>query len=106
MKELNKKIAEWLGWEFHSDGVHWRINPRILGWSILENLPDFPNDIRACFEHIAPKLTETVLKDDRLGVEVMFSAGIVYDGKDYFSFGDTISLAFCLAVEKLIDEST
>ena len=106
---LREKIAEWLGWEFHADGVHWRINPRILGWSVMENLPDFPNDIRACFEHIMPK-SPAYNPDIRLIQHIDFDYGecriLDIDGKEYIGRGEEPALAFCRAVEKLIDEST
>ena len=63
MSELNKKVAEWCGifWG-------WADNPETMrnedGWYVKMSdescrqveLPDFPNDLNACFEYIVPKL--------------------------------------------------
>ena len=99
MKVLNKKIAEWLGWEFHSDGVHWRINPRILGWNILENLPDFPNDIKACLDYIMPKLNRASIAYSLGGYQAMVQ--LENGGKWETAENKNPALALCRAVEKL-----
>ena len=115
-EELNKKIAEWLGWEFHPDGVHWRMSSGVLGWSILKNLPDFPTSLDACFEYIVPKLNRiSIYTDKRIGPKnpdtmtyggykatVEVSINNVTQWQE-IGEGETPALALCLAVEKLID---
>ena len=98
-EELRNKIAKWLGWEFHADGVHWRSSPDVLGCSVLENLPDFPNDLNACFEYTVPKLKYFSLYYDR-GLGWLISI----DDKNRVEMAseESPALALCRAVEKLI----
>ncbi len=115
-EELKVKIAEWLGYKIHKYRkpvcehiprcTYWRYK----GEDVLSNeLPDFPNDIKACFEYIVPKLTGD-------GYSVSIHAGyflgnfkctiIKYDS-DFIIEGtwyNEPALALCKAVEKLIDE--
>ena len=110
-EELKEKIAKWLGWEFHSDGVHWRMSSGILGWSLLENLPNFPNDISACFERIEPKIKslDCYWQINAGGPGCIASIRKRSEWRtgrtEYISEAETAALAFCLAVEKLIDAS-
>ena len=100
-EELNKKIVKWLGWEFHSDGKHWRMKSDVLGWSVMANLLDFPNDIRACLDYIMPKLNRASIAYSLGGYQAMVQ--LENGGKWETAENKNHALALCRAVEKLID---
>ena len=102
MEELNKKIAEWLG-------EHW-----IEGRGKYLNT-QYTDSFDTCLEYILPKLEKGGFRFHlwhvRRGwcVNLTWLEDIGYkrrqrvtNGK-YESVAETAALAFCLAVEKLID---
>ena len=85
-QELKKKMLEFAGFSF---------------------LPlNFPNSMDDCLELIVPKLQSFVVgtyhKDDSL-VPQGFYAQVENGLHNGFARGETVPLAFCLAVEKMID---
>ncbi len=99
MEKLNKKIAH-----------YFKIPPKIVSNSIAsdrvwvsgEEWPDYPNDIKACFEDIAPKLLSVEIKT--WTCEPRASQATVWgNGCDAQGWADIPALALCRAVEKLID---
>ncbi len=108
-EELNKKIAEWLGWEFNATGERFRFHSGASGWLYSRHLPKFTTSFDACFGYIVPKL-DSVLIDCKKKPRPLYKKlppCHVYVGKKevgYFSAGaETPALALCRAVEKLID---
>ena len=115
--ELNKKIAGWCGfrWETIPDSCMRRKKP-VKGWLYPQNiymrkLPPFTTSLDACFEYIVPKLDFHQLFfqislgkwQADLGVKDINGKW----GNEYIMWGglgETPALAFCRAVEKLIDE--
>ena len=122
-QELNKKLAEWVGWTHipykkHPDGYkindacwlepdykvftleHWKFNP-----------PDFTESLDACFKWLVPEVIDNVEKDS---IEISILCPMV--GCEFWvvhirnrqvtigqASAETMALAFCLAIEKLID---
>ena len=121
--ELNKKMCEFAGLKFQLAGAGNKISS-LYGyivedgtaicvypdgtWDEERDAPDFPNDIKACFDYIVPKLNELddgwILEytpwfeeTNRYGIEI-------FRGKQTIEVqAETPALAFCKAVEKLID---
>ncbi len=96
--ELNKKIAEWCGIE------KWK------------PLPQFDRNLNACFKYIVPKLQVADISIEitcyRGGSDKAFGVitrdwsvcDIVHTESTYnYVSGDSLPLALCRAVEKLID---
>ncbi|GAI69687.1 unnamed protein product [marine sediment metagenome] len=104
MEELNKKIAVWLGWEFASNGKKYRLSPEASGWGRIDLLPKFTESLDACFKYIVPKLESYMIKQNIWGTE--HHCWIMFGGKPATSSEETPALAFCKAVEKLIDDIT
>lgn len=109
-EELNKKIAEWVGVVFHQDGKQWCPNKDGDVWYSPQSLPDFPNDLNACFKYVVPERISEV--------SFMYASNCVscdiedLEGKFFEGHVNTDSIeeawqksamAFSLAVEKLID---
>ena len=116
-QELNKKLAEWAGFKREYANVYlgavWK-NPD--GNWYGDTLPNFAQSLDACFKWLVPKLiaTNIVL---RLGCsrnkhEIVWWAGLLQLGEGmpyhfkehYHSGGENLTLALCLAIEKLIDD--
>ena len=113
MEELKKKIAEWLGFIRNKQNLgrgseHLWLRPD----SKIGTLPDFPNDLNACFEYIVPKLIRCEIwrnltyKDG--GIVGGDWSALVSTGDHSTSHpletgvDETPALALCRAVEKLI----
>lgn len=119
MEELNKKIAEWAGFKFveevteHLGGGREEITPCYWNypdgdWGYL--LPDFTDPvwgIAYCFKYVVPKIASwrvVLYQNDAGGVtSYIDSACKCGMWEETLSFAETPALAFCLAVEKLID---
>ena len=102
MEELNKKMCDFAGIVCVGKRDKFK---RLDAYKypdgcIYSHTPDFPTSLDACFEHIAPKLEET------LGWQryYMFLIQWVTDFTGPPSLANPPALAFCRAVEKLIDE--
>ena len=126
MEELNKKIAEWLGWKFHP---HHHVFNQGDAYTVLDHWtpsryskiwvdePNFTTSLDACFEYIVPKLQAADISIEitcyRGGSDKSFGVitrdwsvcDIVHTEPTYnYVSGDSLPLALCRAVEKLIDE--
>ena len=106
--ELNKKIAEWLGFKLakapSDDGFYYFT---IDGMGHPAN---FTYSLDACFEYIVPKLDNSYdiyvsRHYDRPGFSCAIQNITLSGYKPIFTTAETPALAFCLAVEKLIDAS-
>ena len=129
MNELDKKLAEWAGFKFvsHSKwskavaleaGEAYYVYPNN---STHKHLPNFTESLDACEKWLIPKLPM-----DKIGYTISFEynddplykGGVCWmallgeytdpegmDGSEltYEAEGETMSLAFCRAIEKLIE---
>ncbi|KKL51636.1 hypothetical protein LCGC14_2293490 [marine sediment metagenome] len=106
--ELNKKLAEWAGFKY----IYQATNG---GWYYYEYqggepkpIPNFTESLDACFKHLEPELYRrgyryqlTRLQDGHRMYIYKFRKGW---GEPFISsLQETASLAFCDAVEKLIE---
>ena len=120
-KELNEKLAKWVGFKLEHTGVNGEIpvwlepddnfvpdNPTAYYFGGKNyGLPDFTDSLDACFKWLVPKLPigssigieirGRLLEGDIQSVYVdMLPSGIEAEAK-------TPALALCKAIEKLID---
>jgi len=101
--ELNKKLAEWAGFEFNADWS--QDNPyKDPNGVILQDWEPFTESLDACFKWLVPKLRGEMEKEHPNGI----------DGRHYVFMvlctwlsrvldGDDPALALCLAIEKEFD---
>ena len=117
-KELNKKLAEWAGFEkgvglktFKKEGGtlytqtnSWWRTPKIGKYrGEYENLPNFTQSSDACFTWLMPKIRkETEIALNMHPIEV--ACFIYADAMKFVGEAETPALALCLAIEKLIDK--
>ena len=114
-EELNKKIAEWAGFHFYPEcecirckGICWGESEKTYGedgqWHFV--LPQFTRSLDACFQYIVPKLKFLQLRGKYISgnweVAIVVREGR-YEPETVGGSADTPALAFCKAVEKLID---
>ena len=91
MEELNKKIAEWLGYTNIRFGKDYML--MTMGWNKkVSEIKPFTTSLDAFFEYVVPKLTQAQY------YKVLSSIFYYEDvkGKE--------ALALCRAVEKLTDD--
>ena len=100
--KLNKKLAERAG--FTWDGLVGRGRFRTEQWfypgtAFAASLPNFPEDLSACFKWLVPKdYQQIIFQPDGY-------CGITIDDKLYEGSGETLAASFCSAIERLIDGS-
>ena len=104
-EELNKKIYKWLGFtirdypepkcELNEEAL---FDPDGNFFGGLHHLPRFSHSLDACFKYVVPTVFK---KDGQQGVEHLLDMWVntMPDGCDLKEY----ALAFCKAVEKLID---
>ena len=109
MEELKKKIAEWVGFEFkrlyswYEDGAGYTMENVFVKDG--EVVADFTTSLDACFKYIVPKLEDlqniyfTQRRNGEWEARLWFYTGIMQIGYGL----NNPALAFCRAVEKLID---
>jgi len=125
MKELNEKLAKWAGFQprDHSENddhrvVHeWRTWPLPSGGPIPEirdYVPDFTNDLNACFKWLVPHIGMVWIETGSWGKDGEDEAGTdstisIWSNKEdnwsYHSSDENPALALCRAIEKVIDAS-
>ena len=117
--ELNRKLAEWAGFENishlaikpHPNFVMWRCPD---GGTIFDNAPNFTQSLDACFKWLVPKLTNIKQMGSRKTVEIIRFFEFKKDSTwchletdwqaEFETIGETPALALCNAIEKLIDD--
>ena len=105
-QELNKKLAEWAGWELKPGSYRvWRhknIVPLVDEYTYLNHRPNFTESLDACFEWLVPKLS--CYKLDNLGSNKHHACvGAIALGQGA-AYAETPALALCLAILKLIEK--
>ncbi len=112
MEELNKKIAEWCGFELIR-GDYWKGYIQYSQyWQFPTGrqdnvLPNFTTSLDACFEYIVPKLLDKLWVDiqiDKDKVDVWINNGLRGSDVVAHCVDKTPALALCRAVEELIDD--
>ena len=120
MEELNKKLAEWAGFFYgHSRNLEtmnyeggWHYPLATKGACMAVDLPNFTQSLDACFKWLEPKIgiysmwrgrpiyisipKEVPVSEHNVEVWNDMDYGYAYDK-------DSLAMAFCLAIEKLID---
>jgi len=104
--ELNIKLAEWAGFEFNDDWASDRPYKSPDG-VILYSWKPLTQSLDACFKWLVPKLIEQgcyiqLNTGNYWQAEIWERALIGRQGR-YLSDAETPALAFCKAIEKLID---
>jgi hypothetical protein len=112
-QELNEKILKFAGFTYHTcEGMWWygKYKGTNIWWESpekqkFEDPPNFLHDFNACIKWIIPMLDpDRILLSRRDGewrVSIMFDEDI-HKGAGALWL-DSPSLAFCLAVERIID---
>ncbi len=101
--ELNKKLAEWAGFEFDDDWSDDRPYKSPDG-VILHNWKHFTESLDTCFKWLVPKVVngdihiETYTTDEETAVTLMRACDTVAWACD-----KSPALALCKAIERLID---
>lgn len=98
-QELNKKLAEWAGFKPLAKGNHQHIRPDGTISYPFDYTPNFTQSLDACFKWLAPKLNKPLTLYKMATVEFW----TVKIGATIQSRDDSLALALCLAIEKLID---
>lgn len=105
-QELNKKLAEWVGFHKRQPEISvdwWRPDGQYEG----SCLPDFPHSLDACFKWLVPKLNEQALRIRLINQPVGGNTFFCAIGGKHLAHGwaeaETLAIALCLAIEKLID---
>ncbi len=104
MEELNKKLAEWAGFEYIPDWQydmnmpsHWR---RGKDWFLRA---DFTHSLDACFQWLVPKAYPQRISFDYTKAEI--ECEIKCFMKSFLGKDVTEAPALCKAIEKLIGEN-
>ena len=101
MRDLNEKIATWCGFYLSTDGINtdwdWWMRPNKTLWG--RNAPNFEGSLDYLFEWAVPKIGGYMLFTGEGGIHCMVSG----NGLNHEAIAETPALAFCLAVEELID---
>ncbi len=111
-KKLNKKLAEWAGfrripYQDCEDGKAWGY-PDSSEWDYEWDLPNFTDSLDACFEWLVPKLEQKGYKYELCATTSPTQHRVAIRDRGFSLVGrlqwnDDPALAFCLAIEKLID---
>jgi len=115
--DLNEKLARWAGFEYlgmgegEESGLYLWEYPAAEGRGTQDQprdaeigeLPDFCNDLSACFKWLVPKLERVVLTFSA-GVSLPYYAEADPSGRISFGVHDvTAALALCKAIDEMID---
>ena len=107
MNELNEKLAKWAGF---LKGKYDQWAPPHGFRDPVGPVPDFTADLNACFKWLVPKANSKrfsveIWAGDNGRVSVDVAPSLSMNGRLCNSYNDehNPALAFCLAIEKLID---
>jgi len=110
-KELNKKLAEWRGFQQAPNGGYvcdsWETYPSSI---LLDDLPNFPESLDACFEWLEPELFRRGYRYRLTRLQDGHKMEIIKPNEDDWAeivasvLEPEASLAFAKAIEQLIDK--
>lgn len=123
MDELNRKLAEWAGFQYKEctidNGPIWSNYVKAMRWyrpnhqigidSVSEHSPNFTHSLDACFKWLVPRLLELDWLPciSLIDFEHLWVAELHQDGPENTiwldSKAETPALALCKAIEKLVD---
>ena len=106
-QELDKKLAEWAGFEFKEVKFGTEIIPQWCGINFADwEPPKFTQSLDACFKWLVLKLKkEGYTVSVYFGLETNYAtAGYADSEVNEAVYNSNPALALCLAIEKLIDE--
>ena len=121
LKELNGKLAEWAGFvkregvktfkkeggTLYTETGDWWKTPSVCGYQgEYEFLPNFTQSLDACFKWLVPKLEEWGIASDYTHPQMLgyiATATLTKPFSHQVAHAETPALAFCLAIEQLID---
>ena len=104
MEELNKKLAEWIGFKLVEKAHHADIWESPNG-TRYEGLPHFTFSLDACFKWLVPKLGKIIIQLDNTA-KLWYCSLVMEDmqSRMFTVRAETPALALCKAIEKLIAE--
>ena len=120
MNELNEKLAEFAGFQrgkgrktfkkeggtLYIDTSVWWLTPIVSGYrGEYEHLPNFTRSLDACFKWLVPKLTDYGVLIYSHVQHKKWEVSLLHEqtGQAHTAVAGTPALAFCLAIEKLVD---
>jgi len=115
-KALNEKLAIWAGFTLRYITIHDRqTGPEFRGRDYTASILvdpqgcehaglDFITSETACFKHLVPKLTRTECEvyPGLHGTRGVCFAKVWIGLRHYETYAETVAMALCLAIEKLI----
>ena len=109
-QELNKKLAEWVGWDVaYNPDTKEGIDEGITNYYInpegkAEDPPIFPESLDACFEWLVPKAIDEIMAiHDRCSSDVAYGLLFKWWLRELELIIPDAALALCLSIEKLIN---
>ena len=110
LAEKNRKLAEWAG--FRQVVGYWQVKWQEVTWEYPDgdycpddSLPNFTQSLDACFKWLVPKLLAThevtLHHWDKWEADLFAKVPLSLDSGVVTA--ETLALALCLAIEKLID---
>ena len=114
---LNEKIAKWLGfkliyndWDTEEEFPYFIPSGKPKRTHMIDAIPmpNFTESMDACIKFIVPKLDFINILKDIDDTKYIVEVGIIVDKETcgyecVYSENESLPMAFCLAVEKLID---
>ena len=123
MDELNRRLAEWVGFRLEATGVNKEIPVWIEPSGVIPEsraeyyfsgknygLPDFASSLDLCFKWLVPKLSSnlgiSIGKDGDRPYFYCRIEGAYFDSIRLVKTAETPALALCEAIEQLIDKES
>lgn len=124
-QDLNIKLAEWVGFTWYNEPCSHTGCSGHCGWRYpngdkvyplgMQSLPNFTESLNACIKWLVPKLQDMgIYWELHQGARRYPVAKLFWNKKAFWKFtnlkwvfenGETPAIAFCRAVERLINEN-
>ncbi|HUV46322.1 MAG TPA: hypothetical protein VMW45_04570 [Dehalococcoidia bacterium] len=114
-EEINQRLAEWAGFYLGDIKITYRYwhdkrEPCLLcpdgsvsyGMFGRGTVPDFTESLDVCFKWLVPKLVSVDILYGKIDAATVALA--LKHGQFFSATAETVALAFCRSIEKLIDE--
>ena len=113
MNELNEKLAKWAGFEPHDHEdttscppYRWRVWHWPDGGKDID-VPDFCNDLNACFKWLVPKLERVEINYSPAArgwpTFLIVRVATLEQSQGHRAKDGDVALALCKAIEKVLD---